>query len=73
MHTEFWCGNLRKRDYLEGLGADGRDWGSGLDQSGSGQGQVAGCCECGNECIGSIKCGEFIDQLRTCYLCTKDT
>ena len=31
----------------------------GLDRSGSGQGQVAGCCECGNETSGCIKCGEF--------------
>jgi len=23
--------------------------------------QVAGCCECGNELSGSIKCGEFLD------------
>jgi hypothetical protein len=30
------------------------------------EGQVAGCCECGNELSGSIKCGEFLDCLRTC-------
>jgi hypothetical protein len=30
--------------------------GHGLDRSGSGQGQVAGCCGCGNEPSGSIKC-----------------
>jgi hypothetical protein len=30
-------------------------WGHGMYQSGSGQGQVAGCCECGNEPLGSIK------------------
>jgi hypothetical protein len=29
--------------------------GHGLDWSGSGQGQVAGTCECGNELSGSIK------------------
>jgi hypothetical protein len=28
---------------------------------GSGQGQVAGSCEHGNEPSGSIKCGEFLD------------
>ena len=39
-------------------------WGHGLDQSGSGQGQVAGTCECGNEPSGSIRCGEFLDQLK---------
>jgi hypothetical protein len=36
-------------------------WGHGLDLSGSGQGQVAGSCECGNERSGSIKCEEFLD------------
>jgi len=33
-------------------------WGYGLDRAGSGQGQVAGTCECGNE--HSIKCGNFL-------------
>jgi hypothetical protein len=33
----------------------------GLDLPGSGQGQVAESCECGNEPSGSIKCGEFLD------------
>jgi hypothetical protein len=28
-------------------------------------GQVEGTCECGNEPLGSIKCGEFLDQLQT--------
>jgi hypothetical protein len=36
-------------------------WGHGLDQSGSGQGQVAGSCEYGDEPSGSIKCGEFLE------------
>ena len=36
-------------------------WGNGLDRSVSGQGQVAGTCECGNEHFGSLKSGEFID------------
>jgi len=27
-------------------------------------GQLAGYCECGNEPLGSIKCGEFLDWLR---------
>jgi hypothetical protein len=35
--------------------------GHGLDRSGSGQGQVAGSYECGNEPSGSIKCGEFLE------------
>jgi len=30
-------------------------WGLGLDRSGSGQGQVTGICEGGNELSGSIK------------------
>ena len=35
--------------------------GYGLDGAGSGQGQVAGTCECGNEPSGPMKCGEFLD------------
>ena len=42
-----------------------RKWkGWRLDGVGSG-GQVAGTCEYGNELSGSIKCGEFLDQLQT--------
>jgi hypothetical protein len=33
----------------------------GLNSFGSGQGQVAGSCEHGNEPLGSIKCREFLD------------
>ena len=35
--------------------------GYGLDRAGSGEGQLADTCECGNEPSGSIKCGEFLD------------
>ena len=47
-------------------------WGYGMDRAGSGQGQVAGTCECGNEPSGSVKCGEFLDQLRTGQLLKQD-
>ena len=47
-------------------------WGYRLDLTGSGQGQVAGTCECGNELSGSIKCREFLDQLRTDQFLKKD-
>ena len=36
----------------------------GRDQAGSGKGQVADICDCGNEPSGSIKCGEFLDYLK---------
>jgi hypothetical protein len=36
-------------------------------------GQMAGTCECGNEPSGSIKCGEFLDWLRTCWVLKKDS
>jgi hypothetical protein len=36
-------------------------WRHGLDYGGSDQEQVAGCCGCGDELSGSIKCGEFLD------------
>jgi hypothetical protein len=34
---------------------------------------VAGSCECGYEPSGSIKCGEFLDYLRTGYLLREDS
>ena len=48
-------------------------WVCGLDWAGPGQGQVADACECGNEPSGSIKCGEFLDQLQTSQLSKKDS
>jgi hypothetical protein len=36
-------------------------WGYGLVRFGSGQGQVAVSCECGNRPSGSKKCGTFLD------------
>jgi hypothetical protein len=64
-------GRPEGRNHLEDRGVDGRiilkwifkkwDGGHGLDSYGSGQGQVAGSCECGNEPSDSIKCGEFLD------------
>jgi len=35
--------------------------GHGLDLLGSGYGQMAGAYECGNEFLGFIKYGEFLD------------
>jgi hypothetical protein len=35
--------------------------GHGLDQSGTGWGQVAGFFVYGDEPVGSIKCGEFLE------------
>jgi hypothetical protein len=34
---------------------------------------VAETCECGNEPSGYIKCGEFLDLLRTGQLLNKDS
>ena len=49
------------------------DRGTGLDLSGTGQGQVASSCEYGNEPSGFIKCGKFLGQLRTNWLLQKDS
>jgi hypothetical protein len=64
-------GKTWRKSHLEGPSLDGRiifrwiyrKWngGHGLDWLGSGEGQVAGSCICGNEPSGSIKCGEFLD------------
>jgi hypothetical protein len=66
---------VRERDHLEDPGVDGRvivkynfrkwDGGHGLDCSDFGYEQVAGSGKRGNEPSGSIKCGGFLDQLRT--------
>jgi hypothetical protein len=34
---------------------------------------VVGTCECGNEPLGSINCGEFLDKVRTGQLLKKDS
>ena len=46
-----WEGNIRMDLHEVGCG------GYGMDQAGSGLGQVADGCECGNEALGSVKCG----------------
>jgi hypothetical protein len=71
VHTGFWWGNLREGGHLENPGVDGRiilKWmfemwsgGRGLNRSDSGEGQVRGCCECGNETSCFIKCGAFFE------------
>jgi len=55
---------VRDVGHFENLGVAGRillkwiceewDWVRGLEWSGSGYGQVAGCCKCGNELSGYI-------------------
>ena len=47
--------------------------GHGLDRASSGQVQVTGTCECGNEPSGSTKFEEFLDQLKTGQLLKKDS
>ena len=44
-----------------------------LGWAGPGQRQVADACECGNGPSGSVKCGEFLDQLQTSQLLKKDS
>ena len=39
--------------------------------AGSGQGQIAGTCECGDEPSGSIKCQQFLDYLKNGQLLIK--
>jgi len=46
---------------IQEVGCGSMDW----SDCGSGEGQVAGTYECGNELSGSIKSGEFLDWLIT--------
>jgi hypothetical protein len=75
VHTGFWSGNLIEGGLLEEPGVDGDnikmdlrevEWGHGRNRSDSGQGQLAGCCEYGNERSGFMKCGKFLEKLGTC-------
>ena len=74
MCTRFWRGNLRERDLWGGQDVDGRiilrwifrKW-EGVEGTGWSWlriGTGGGACEYGNELSGSIKCGEFLDQLQ---------
>jgi hypothetical protein len=54
-HRLRWDCNIKMDLHEVGFG------GYGLDRTVSGEGQVAGACECGNEPSGSIKFGEFLD------------
>ena len=54
---------------IQEVGCGSMDW----IELASEQGQMAGTCDCGNEHSGSIKCGEFLDQLRTGQLLKKDS
>jgi hypothetical protein len=69
----FWWESPKERDHLEDQGVGGKmgsewilgrlDWGCGLDSTVSGQGPVAGCCECSDKPLGScatelVKCSQ---------------
>jgi hypothetical protein len=71
VYTGFWWGNLRERDHLEYPGVNGRiilrwifrkwDVGAWMGLIWLRIGMGGGHCECGNEPLGSIKCGEILD------------
>jgi hypothetical protein len=47
---------------LQEVGCGGMDW----IKMAQDKDKVAGTCDCGNKPSGSIKCGEFLDLLKTC-------
>jgi hypothetical protein len=69
MPTGFWWGNLKEEDLLEDLCVDGRiilklvfeKWDGDMDRTNLAPDwdMSMGCCECGNEPSGFIKCGEI--------------
>ena len=71
---KFWWGNLKEREHLEDLGLKGRmirkcafkNEVEDMCYIDPAQEHVMGCCECGNEPLGFIKCEEFLDKLWKC-------
>jgi len=59
----FWCGYLTERRHLEELGIESRVIVKSVLRESVGKwtylAQVAGLCECGNDPLGSMKCGKF--------------
>jgi hypothetical protein len=69
-------GKPEGRNHTEDPGVDGRiilKWIFEKWDRGHRLEQMAGCCECGNEPSGSIKCGEFHDSMRNCQILRKDS
>jgi hypothetical protein len=68
VHAGFWLEDLMERNHLEDLGLDERIILKLIfrARSGSGWGQMAGDCVCGNGHSGSIKCGNLHYYLRIC-------
>jgi hypothetical protein len=64
----FSWGNMKEIDHLEDLGISGRmilKWTLNRRKSVNWVNLAAtGCCEYGDERLGSVKCGEFHDWLR---------
>jgi len=56
---------------LQGIGLGGG--GMGMQWINLLQGQVMGCCECGNEPLGSIKCRYLLHYLRNYSLYKRDS
>jgi len=67
VYLGFWWENLRERDHMEDPGVDGRIILRWMFRKWAGVAWTGliwlrmGSCECGNEPLGSIKCGEFLD------------
>jgi hypothetical protein len=76
IHTGVWCCGVKERDHMQDLGISGRVALIWVVRKGDVRlwtgffllmiVKVVGCCECGNEHSGSIRCGELIGLLRNC-------
>jgi hypothetical protein len=61
-YTWFWLGSLREKGHFEDPGVDGRIILRWIFRKWDLRPSIwLRNCECGNELLGSIKCGEFLD------------
>ena len=58
--------SIRRQDNNIKMHLQEMGWGMGFIDLVKDRGRLRGSCECGNEPQGSLKCGQFLEWLKTC-------